>query len=269
MQRINLKCCESITKLPKLRTPNLKELDLSGCTNLVKVHQSVGSLFKLESLDLSSCRKLQILPSNLMLKSLQYFDLDGCLRLEKFPNIQPGMDSLRVLHMQETAIRELPSSFGFLIGLEELFLSCCHNLMALPNSIYKLQHLNKLWISNCTNLKIDRGPMCNSFRDSSEYGFLRLEELDLSYCENLIELDSFMMPVYFPTLKNLSLCGTNIVTIPKRISKFARLKTLAIKNCMQLREVPRLPESITFVDATNCMSLDSQSSTQVLSLSIL
>ena len=268
MQHINLKCCEAITELPKLQSPNLKELDLSGCTNLVKVHQSVGSLFKLESLDLSSCKNLQSLPSDFNLKSLQYFDLDGCLRLEEFPNIKPGMDSLRVLHMQETAIRELPLSFGFLIGLEELFLSCCHNLMALPNSIYKLQHLNKLWISNCTNLKIDINPMCNSFC-SSEYGFLRLEELDLSHCKNLIELDFFMMHVYFPTLENLSLCGTNIVTIPKSISRFARLRTLAIKNCMQLREVPRLPESITFVDATNCMSLDSQSSIQVLSLSIL
>ena len=254
MQHINLKCCESITKLPKLRTPNLKELDLSGCTNLVKVHQSVGSLFKLESLDLSSCRKLQILPSNLMLKSLNSFDLVRCSKLEKFPNIHPEMKCLRDLDLQESGIRELPSSIGYLGRLIKLCLLYCPNLRDLPDTIYKLQQLQHLSIPT-TRLSLT----CNSFDSISGYGFLMMEHLDLEHCLNLNKLDFLMQPDYFPALKSISLSRTGIITIPESIGRFPRLGSLSIQNCKQLREILCLPKSIKCVDATDCFKLDLRS----------
>ena len=88
---IRLKSCESITKLPDLYCPNLEKLDLIDCKNLIEVHESFGFLEKLKEWNFYSCSQLQILPSTLVLKSLEMFRLDGCTRLEKFPDIHPEM----------------------------------------------------------------------------------------------------------------------------------------------------------------------------------
>ena len=101
LKRINLKSCGFIKKLPELCTPNLEILDLFGCVNLVEIHESVGFLDKLKIWSLSFCVGLKILPSNLMLKSLNSFDLVRCSSLEKFPNIHPEMKCLRDLDLQE------------------------------------------------------------------------------------------------------------------------------------------------------------------------
>ncbi|KAK7844546.1 hypothetical protein CFP56_010735 [Quercus suber] len=81
-----------------------------------------------------------------------------------------------------------------------------------------------------------------------------------------------MKPDYFPFLKYLNLTGTSVVTIPKSISRFTKLKELQIYNCNQLREIPILPQSIRRVYAKNSLLLDPQSSSRLLiqaSLSIL
>ena len=248
-----------------LNTPNLVHLDLSKGKSLVEVHESVGFLDKLEYLQLNGCEKLQILPSSLRLESLRYFDLRDCSRLVKFPNILPGMENLRILLMSGTSIRELPSSIGYLTGLEKLDVSNCQNLMDLPDSIYKLRHLSILETSSCNKLKIGRRLSSDSVGGFSEYGFLKLKYLNLNNCKNLIELDFFMMPNYLPELEYLYLDGTGIEMIPKSISKFARLRRLGIKNCMQLREIPKLPQCIRIVCAMNCLSLDPQSLRRLLS----
>ena len=256
---VNFRGCELIKKLPKLWAPNLENLDLAYCKNLVEIDECFGSLEKLKRWDLSNCRKLQFLPSQLRLKSLYIFDLSGCSRLEKLPNFHQEMECLKTLSLSGSGIREVPSSIKHLTNLDTLTFHNCKNLLDLPDSIYELQQLRELGTATA------KLRSCNSFDISSGYGFVKMTRLDFNWSKNVIELDLLMKPDYFPTLESINLSGTNIVTIPESISRFPRLKSLFITNCKLLREIQGLPQSIKWIRAENCMLLDSQSLCGLLS----
>ena len=128
MIKVNLSDCEFITKLPKLWVPNLEYLGFSGCKNLVEIDECFGSLEKLKIWNLRNCRKLQILPSQLRLKSLDLFILSGCSSLEKLPNFHPEIERLKALQLEGSGIREVPSPIEHLTKLEKLRLCGCKNL---------------------------------------------------------------------------------------------------------------------------------------------
>ena len=56
-------------------TPNITQLKLRGCANLVEIDDSVGHLDKLKVWDLYACKKLETLPNCLTMKSLTYFEI--------------------------------------------------------------------------------------------------------------------------------------------------------------------------------------------------
>jgi Leucine-rich repeat (LRR) protein len=144
---MNFSFCESLRKFPDVsRIPNLDNLDLKGCTNLVEVHHSVGSHDKLVILRLEGCSNLMNFSRSLKMRSLKFLWLQGCLKLKNFPEIQCRMECLTNIDFKETGIKELPSSIGYLVGIKTLSLSSCTNLTNLPDSIHKLQHLEMLGI---------------------------------------------------------------------------------------------------------------------------
>lgn len=256
---INLRSCEFIAKLPDLCCPNLEGLDLKYCKNLIEVHESVGFLEKLKVWDLKGCSQLQILPSTLRLKSLEYFQLSGCRRLEKFPDIHPEMKCLNYLDLFRCGIRELPSSLLYLTRLAALGLG----VSQLTNFLVGANKSQMWEEEDIPSAKLRLA--CNSFNNfSGPTGFLRLTEPNLSFHPIKVELDSWMQPDYFPVLESLSLASTGIVTIPESISRFTTLVYLQIQFCKKLQEIPRLPQSIRTVDARNCDRLDTQSSSRLL-----
>ena len=97
-------------------SPNIKELKLRDCKNLVEIDDSVGRLDKLEVWNLFNCVKLETFPSCLSMKSLRHFNLCGCYSLKKFPNISQEMRSLGSLNMRDT---------GILGCTDTLFLASC------------------------------------------------------------------------------------------------------------------------------------------------
>ena len=106
----------------------LKQLILSYCTRLYKIHSSLGDLKQLITLDLSGCKSLESLPQYISLEALEIFNLGGCSRLKKFPEIVGNMSRLSKLCLSETAIKDLPLSMEHLTGLIKLDLRECKNL---------------------------------------------------------------------------------------------------------------------------------------------
>ena len=223
--------------LQEFQLEKLKHLNLRGCKFITKLPQLCTP--NLETLNLSYCENLvKIHESGEFLHKLKTWRLDYCKKLKNLPN-NLMLTSLEVL--------------------ETLTLSDCKNLRDLPGGIYKLQQLRVLDIPTA-KLR----PTCNSFDNSSCYGFLKMTSLTLVYCESIIELDLLMKPDYFPALATLYLLGTNIITIPESISRFPRLTTLSIEDCKHLREVQGLPLSINTVYAENCPLLDNESPSGLL-----
>ena len=241
MKSIKLSGCKSVTKLPNLCTPNLENLDLSFCKNLVECHESIGFLDKLQILRLFSCEKLQLLPSHLMWKSLYTLDVSSCLSCDLFSLLADN----------------------FVTWLHGLYSYCCKNVVDLEDIIYKLPPSEILYIYTGTSR-----PWCECCISQKSFAFLDLgnvQNLDLSNDGNLIDLDFLMKFEYFPVLERLYLNEINIITIPESITKFTRLETLGIKCCKHLREIPRLPQSIREVFVLNSPLLHPQSSNRLFS----
>ena len=246
--------------------PNIKSLDLSYCKNLNEVHDPVGRLDKLEELSLNNCTKLRILPSCLMMKSLWSFSLTGCSSLKKFPNISPEMKSLDRLYMYKAGIGELPPSFENLTGLKVLCFGNNLGVVHFLSSIYKLQHIEHLFIGGdvifLKDVEIDRQPQCNSNEGFSNV-FPSLKFLHLSNFKIRSEIDFILTICWSHTLGSLKIYDSNFVTLPESIRRCERLYNLRIYNCNEFRDIPRLPRSIRRVDLSDCDSLDSSSSTKL------
>ena len=139
-------------------------------------------------MDLNGCKSLVSLPHKISLEALETFDLSGCLRLKKFPEIVGNMPRLSELYLSGTAIKDLSGSTKHLTGLTKLDLRDCKNLSSLPNVCCYLMSLKILTLSGCS--KINELP--------ENLGNIKgLEELDAS------ETAITELPSSFVLLKNL------------------------------------------------------------------
>ncbi|KAJ7950247.1 Disease resistance protein [Quillaja saponaria] len=256
---MDLKCCKFLTKVPDLSGfPNLMELRLDGCENLLEFHDSIGLHDKLVILNSSGCTKLKNFSSCMRMASLKHFKLRNCYELERFPDILGKMESVISIDVGGTAIEELPLSFGNLTGLRKLIMSYCKRLKNLPTSIKMLENLYFL--------DLEGSPQAvRSFLSSesilSSIQHLSLTHLRLQNCD-LSDGDLVIMFSCFPALKNLKLSGNNnLVKLPTCIKELVYLERLYLADCNWLRDIPpEIPPKLKLIDAFNCTSLTSQSS---------
>ncbi|XP_018445310.1 disease resistance protein TAO1 isoform X2 [Raphanus sativus] len=182
-----------LKELPDLSTAtNLLSLDLSYCTNLVKLHSSVGNATNLLILNIEYCNNLVEIPSSVEnIPNLKIF-LAGCSSLVNLPSCIWNISSLRTFNLDNfsslvqsplmwnaknfqgldlsgcSSLKKLPpvvkdskfsqstkfSSFiASIKNLHELILSNCSSLMELPASIGKATSLKTLDLSGCSSLK--------------------------------------------------------------------------------------------------------------------
>jgi Leucine-rich repeat (LRR) protein len=259
--------------------PNLQRLELEGCTNLSKVHPSIGFLKCLKRFNLRNCKSLKSLPDMINLESLEFFDLSVCSRLKAFPAIRGNMTSLWILKLDGTVIEELPLSFEGLSGLQTLSLQNCKNLSSFPSVIHCLSSLEILVLSHCSSLfepdkttitqlalkickyllfpKESLDPNTHSiFNSLSDLSFLIF--LDLSYC-NLLDGAIPSDLGHLSSLEIVNLSGNEFERIPDSICQLSNLESLYLSNCNKLQALPKLPLSLIYLYVENCPKLEESS----------
>ncbi|XP_070661545.1 disease resistance protein RPV1-like isoform X1 [Malus domestica] len=130
LEHLSLEKCKKLHSLPSgIQMSSLQTLNLSGCSNLEKfpeIHEVMKNLLELNldeiaiselpssikiftglvTLNLKDCRRLQILPGNIQMRSLQALNVSGCSNLKNFPEILEVMENLSELHLDWTIITE-------------------------------------------------------------------------------------------------------------------------------------------------------------------
>jgi hypothetical protein len=140
--------------------------------------------------------------------------------LATFPEILEPAESFAHINLTKTAIKYLPSSLEYLVGLQRLNLKLCSNLVSLPNNIVQLSLLSHLDCSGCCRLtEIPNNIGCLSF------------------------------------LTELSLEGSSILNLPESMGYLSSLSSLNLNDCKLLECVPKLPPNLTKVQSFNCPAI--------------
>ncbi|XP_062020673.1 disease resistance protein RUN1-like [Rosa rugosa] len=218
---INLSHSLNLVNTPNFKDmPYLKFLVLEGCVRLYEVDAGIEVLERLTVLNLKDCKNLVRLPSSVGgLKSLKDLNLSGCSKLDKLPDELGHVACLEKLDVSGSGIRELPSSIGLLKNLKEFSLAGCKAESPKSWNLIPFQLLRKR-----SHIPAGLSLPCLS-------GLHSLTTLNLSDCN----LSEEAMPSDFgclSSLRELNLSG----------NQFSRL--------------PELPSHHVWVNADNCISLD-------------
>ncbi|KAF7849787.1 hypothetical protein BT93_L0289 [Corymbia citriodora subsp. variegata] len=250
LKYIKLSYCNSLDSGPDLScAPNLEELYIFDCKNLLGIHESVANHDKLRVLSLSRCNEFSVFPM-LQSKNLQRLLIEECSKLERFPDIPRKLEGLKVLHISASAVKQIPTSIENLCSLKSMNLSHCKNLTSLPSNIYNLQNIESLAIVHCSNF-IEFPKYEELIGPPMKFKLSNLRDLTLSSC-NLSEVGFLDGLSCFPFLRSLRLDGNNITSLPTSICKRDHLSSLYLHDCPQLQEIPELPPSIDYLDAQEC-----------------
>lgn len=97
LKKLYLNFSIRLKEIPNLsKATNLETLTLIQCTGLVKFPCSIFNLYKLKTVRMWVCKKLQVVPTNKNLASLEKFDTDHSSRLRSFPDISRNIKNLCV-----------------------------------------------------------------------------------------------------------------------------------------------------------------------------
>ncbi|XP_027331302.1 TMV resistance protein N-like isoform X1 [Abrus precatorius] len=259
LTELNFSYCRFITHLPDVSgVPSLKHIKLIACRKLISIDESVGFLEKLESLDARECGKLRKFSSRIWLPSLQLLNFEFCNNLQSFPEIEKVMDKPLDICLNDTKIRELPSSVYNLMGLKTVSMSACRRVRNLPSTLFMLPRIVELKFQG--NFQVRKS--FRSFRNSHVITTISHSPLRRLSCINcgLTDEDLQFILSCFPNLEELILPWNNFKSLPTSIKESSNLTVLDVIGNERLKEIPELPSSIQIVLARGCSSLTSETS---------
>lgn len=240
---MELRYCHFLVKTPDFTLiPNLEEIFLECCTNLIELHPSIGFLKKLIILNCNNCKKLEIFPDNLELESLQTLILSGCSKLDWLPESLGKSKALVELRTNGTNIQQFPSSIQYLDNLRALSIGghkdiptkSVKSIVSRLFLAWKQQDFSGVILPPLSGLRL-------------------IKDLDVGHCKlseaNLKDISSLA------SLEKLNLSGNKFRTLPSSFSQLSGLKILGLVGCKNLEVIPVLPSTIDIIDAQDCTAL--------------
>ncbi|GLT96506.1 hypothetical protein SLE2022_141220 [Rubroshorea leprosula] len=225
-----------LTCLPKIFTQSLttlETLDIRNCRDLTCLWEEGTEIeesllpFNLKHLRLKKCRVLESLPDAMMMR------MDG----SSSSNTSMLMSRLESCEVLES----LPEELGLCTpNLNFLVIGWCENFKSLPNTMYQLKSLQKLWMFGCPRIEFipDGGLPPN------------LIELQFERCENLKFVPNIMSQL--TSLHRIRIPGS---ALTMGLQKLTSLRSLAIEQKIPLNIV--LPSSLTYLQIEKEENLES------------
>ncbi|KAE8695080.1 hypothetical protein F3Y22_tig00110744pilonHSYRG00038 [Hibiscus syriacus] len=122
--------------------PNLSEIDIDYCDDLVELGEGLCDLVQLVKLSITNCHKLVTLPEGIgKLENLDVLRLTSCTELKTLPENIGSLSKLTILDISEClSIVDIPAQIGELHSLKKLYMRGCSGCN-LPATITKLLRL--------------------------------------------------------------------------------------------------------------------------------
>ena len=245
--------------------PNLKKLVFEGCINLCEVDPSILVHKRLTLLNLRNCKSLSSLPNKFEMKSLEILILSGCSKIKRIPEFTENMERLSILHLDGTAVTQLPSTVEHLTNLASLNLRDCKNLVCLPSIICNFKSLKDIRVARCSKLdNLPENLWNNSSLEVLDVSGITIRELPLSSLPSLVRLNLsdcniVTIPInfgYLPSIRYLDLSGNYFDCLPESIIQLSRLYVIYLRNCTRICSLPQFPPSVANVYAEGCTLLE-------------
>ncbi|RDX71245.1 putative disease resistance protein, partial [Mucuna pruriens] len=125
--------------------PNLVELCINYCQDLVKLPAGLCDITSIQKLSITSCMGLSALPQVIgNLENLKTLRLSSCAVLEEIPASIGKLLQLRLLDLSGcVSLHNLPEEIGDLLNLERLHMTDCYRCK-MPSSVTKLKNLKNV-----------------------------------------------------------------------------------------------------------------------------
>mmetsp|Transcript_12788 Transcript_12788/g.38554 ORF Transcript_12788/g.38554 Transcript_12788/m.38554 type:complete len:1111 (-) Transcript_12788:245-3577(-) len=272
--KLDMPKCAALLHLRLTKCCMLEELDVSQCVSLLQLY-------------LSECTILQLFPMSICgLPKLQQLDLTACHALQSLPESLSALKSLQRLHLSQRSAKQLAArncealTQFFLIGcgaleeldvsacgaLQKLDLSRCGSLRTLPASLFGLENLQELNLSECDGLEVfphqpgmqqPSPQLSNAFEQlhSGLAGLKALQILKLSDCRELREISEDISVL--ECLRELHLCGCRALRqLPSNISFLNLLTEVDLAGCDNLQQLDiRNSSSLQQLGMSRCSAL--------------
>ena len=139
---------------------NLKKLSLYMCNTRLAFEKGsilISDLFpNLEDLSMDYCKDLMVLPNGVCdIISLKKLSITNCHKLSSLPKDIGKLENLELLSLIScTDLVQLPDSIGRLLNLKLLDISNCISLSSLPEDIGNLCNLRNLYMTSCASCEL-------------------------------------------------------------------------------------------------------------------